>query len=126
MGEDPLLDFIKFTWFSIHVIIIQPKLKRGMNGLPLSMICIVMHNDDIWARLCMIQITKSGNRNWSYLIIINDSNVDMTVWIHIDNSNILTRDSYIGNPINQLLKMCSVVDGRLDKWVVNLTMQFFH
>ena len=48
----------------------------------------------------------------------------MPVWGRIYDTNILTSDPYISNPVNQLLEMCAVTGGHVDKCSVNLTIQF--
>ena len=93
-----------------------------MNGIPLSVISILIHNGDNWSRLLMIQSTNISNGNWSSIIIINDSNVYMPVWGCIDDSNLLTSGPSISTPSNQLLIMCDIVGGNVDKWGVNLTI----
>ena len=51
MGKDLLLATIHLPWFFIHVIIIPLNLHIVMNGLPFSVIFILMHNDNNWASL---------------------------------------------------------------------------
>ena len=63
-----------------------------MNGIPLSMIFILVHNDDNLDSLWMIQTTNGNNDKWSNIIIINALNADIPVWGLIDNSNILSRN----------------------------------
>ena len=86
-----------------------------MNGITLSVISILIHNGDNWSRLLMIQSTNISNGNWSSIIIINDSNVYMPVWGCIDDSNLLTSGPSISTPSNQLLIMCDIVGGNVDK-----------
>ena len=119
-----LLTTIHLNWFLIPIIFIPLKINRGINDIPLSIICILGHNDDDWASLWIRQSTKGRNGNWRNPVIINSLNVDMTVWRRIDASNILTSNTSIINPVNQWLEMCEVVGLHVDKWSVNLTMQF--
>ena len=48
----------------------------------------------------------------------------MTMWGIIDDSNILTSNPSISTPVNQLLIMCVVVVVHVDKYGVNLKIQF--
>ena len=57
-------------------------------------------------------------------MIIDESNVDMSVWRRIGDSNILIINPFINTLVNQLLTMCEVVGENVDKWGVNLTTQF--
>ena len=112
-----------FPWFVIHIILIPLKLHRGMNGIPFSMICILVHNCDNWSSLWMRQITNSSNGEWSNIRIINSFNVGMHVLRRIDDSNILASYPYISTLVDQCLSMCAVVGGHVEKWIVTLTLQ---
>ena len=83
-----------------------------------------VHNYDNEVSLWMIKSTNARNGNWINLMIINSSNVYMTLYICIDDSNIFTRDSSISNAVNQWLTMCAAVGGNVDKYGVNLTIQY--
>ena len=124
LGEDLLINTIHLPWFIIQIILIPLNLHIGMNSIPLSTICILVHNYYNCASMWMSQTTNIRNGNWSNLMIINSSNVGMPVWGRIDNSSIITIDPYIRNPVNQWLAMCEVVGGNIDKCSVNPTIQF--
>ena len=123
MGDYPFITNICLTWFFIHTILIPLNLCIGMDDIPISIICILVHDDDNWTCLWMNQITNVRNCYWFNLIIINASNIHMSVWEFIGDSNILTKD-IISPPINQLLETCTIVVLHIDKLSVNLTIQF--
>ena len=85
------LNTIHLPFSVIYVIFIQLKFYRGMYGLQLSMIFTLVHNDDNWHNLLMIQNTNSINGNWSNSIVINALNLDMKLWVCIDDVNTLNR-----------------------------------
>ena len=124
MGEDPFFATICFNWFVICVIIVPLKLHRGINGIPISMIYILVHNDDNWAILWMIQNTNGSNVDWINLMIINSLYFDMPVWGYIYESNILTSDPPISTSANQWFTMRAVVGWHVNKFSVNLMLQF--
>ena len=124
MSEYSLLTTIHLPWFFIHVIIIPLKMHRGMNGIKIYMICILIHNYDNWDGLWIIRITNGSNCNWSNLMIIYASNVDIIGWGHIDGSNILANKYPIRTVINQILKMCVDVGWRINKLGVTWKYSF--
>ena len=123
-SEYTFLTNINLTWFLIYCIIIPLNMPIGMNGLSLSMICILVHNYYNRSSLWMVQITNGRNGNQSNLMIIYPSNFDMPVWGCIDDEIILTSDTSISTPEDKWLKICEVVVGFLDKRGVNLTINF--
>ena len=99
-------------------------MHRGINGIPLFMICILVHNDDNLDILWTIQSTNCRNGEWINIVIISYYNVDMLVWVCMKDSDIPTSYPYISTPVNQLLTMCAVVGKHIYKFIVNPTIQF--
>ena len=64
-------------------------MHRGMYGLTIYRIFILVHNNDNWAILQIIQSTDGSNENWINLMIIDASNVEIPVWGYNDDSNII-------------------------------------
>ena len=124
MSEDSLLAVIQLPWFVISIILIPLKLRILMNSPPLSLISILVHNYDNWASLWMSLMNNGSNGNWSKLMIIYASNVDIIGWVHIDGSNILANKYPIRTVINQILKMCVDVGWRINKLGVTWKYSF--
>ena len=109
--------------FISHVLHFIPlNLNRVMNGIPLTMMCILVNNYDNWSSLLMIQSTKASNENWHNVIIMNSFNFYMPMWVLIDYSNILIINPSISTLVNQLLKMCAAMGVHIYKCGVNMTI----
>ena len=74
-----------------------------MYGIPLTLICILVHYDNNWSNILMGERTNAINGELFNLIITNASNFYMLLWLFIYNSNIFARNSPVITLINQLL-----------------------
>ena len=89
------------------------------------MVYILVYNYNKWENMWMVQITSSIKGYWCNIMIIDNSNVYMTMRVYIDDNNIFTRKSPIITPINKWLAICHIVIGNIDKSSVNLEIYFF-
>ena len=72
----------------------------------------------------MVQSTYGNHLNLINSMNIDASDVYISVWGRIDDSNIRTVNSPIIPAVNQRLTMCAVVGGHVDELGVTLMIQF--